>query len=450
MITFLSGDPMRKLLLILIAVAMFRAPAAAQTMEPALVVKQGLTKEQRQKNVESFETAWQTVRDTHYDPKLAGVNWQTVHQELRPRMEKADSMADARKIMNEMLGRLGHSHVGIIPAGLYDDDSASGKTGHVIPRAVPGFDVRVVAGEPLVTRVSAGLPAAKAGVRPGWLVRKINGKDLAPKLLEVRQATKKSADVPFEQAITIQQQLRGEEGKEVTVTFVDASNKEVTLPISRAMPIGNRFQFAQMPPEFVHFEARTLDDNVGYFYLSSFLDPVRVMKAFGETVQANVKSDGFILDLRGNPGGLIVMAQGLGGWFVNRPNLKLGTMTDRSSSQHLILNPRGVTYKGPLAILVDEFSASSSEFLAGGLQDLKRARVFGRPTPGAALPSKLLRLPNGDRLQYVVADYVSANGKRLEDNGVQPDEIVAVDRQSLLDGRDPILDAAMRWIRVQR
>jgi carboxyl-terminal processing protease len=62
----------------------------------------------------------------------------------------------------------------------------------------------------------------------------------------------------------------------------------------------------------------------------------------------------------------------------------------------------------------------------------------------------LLRLPNGDRLQYVFADYLSASGRRLEGNGVEPDEVVPADRRALLDGRDPALEAAVRWIRSQR
>jgi carboxyl-terminal processing protease len=439
---------MRHLLLALITAFIFSGPAAAQTVSCSTEANRGLTKEERQKNIDSFETVWQTVRDTHYDSKLGGVNWQAVREELRPRVEKAESMVEARNVMNDMLERLGHSHVGVLPASLYED-SIKGKIGQSIPHAGPGFDIRVVDGAVLVTHVSPGLPAAKAGVRPGWLVHKIDGKSLAPTMQKIREAVKKKTDVPVEQTYAVKSILRGDEGEEVTVGFLDADGKEVSLKIARSMPAGNRVQFGNLPPTYVHFESRKLDGDIGYFSLSAFLDPARVMKAFSDTVRQNEKSEGFVLDLRGNAGGLIVMAQGLGGWFVDQPNLKLGTMISRSSKQPLILNPRDITYRGPLAILVDECSASSSEFLAGGLQDLKRARVFGRPTPGAALPSNLVRLPNGDRLQYVVADYISANGKRLEGNGVQPDEIVTLDRQALLEGRDPILDAATQWIRTQ-
>jgi carboxyl-terminal processing protease len=348
--------------------------------------------------------------------------------------------------MNELLGRLGHSHVGVIPASAYDDL----KGGKARGEAGPGFEVRMADGEAVVVSVGAGLPAAKAGVRPGWRVHKINGEPVAPVLEKVRQDVKVARHVPYAQAATVLHRLRGEPGQEVAVTFLDGSGKEATRRIALAAPAGNRVQSGEMFPIYVHFEARKVDDTVAYFHLNGFADPMRVMKAFGDTVQQNLQAEGFVLDLRGNPGGLVTMTQGIASWFVDRPDLKLGTVTARGSVEHLLLNLREATYEGPLAILVDEHSASSSEILSGGLQDLKRARVFGVRTAGASLPSLFTRLPNGDGLQYVVGDYVSAGGTRLEGNGVQPDEVVPVNRRALLEGRDPTLDAAVRWIRSQR
>ena len=79
--------------------------------------------------------------------------------------------------------------------------------------------------------------------------------------------------------------------------------------------------------------------------------------------------------------------------------------------------------------------------------DLKRARVFGVKTPGAALPSTIEVLPNGDRFQYAFANYISANGKPLEGLGVEPDVEIPLTRRALLDGRDPAIEAALSWIR---
>ena len=75
-------------------------------------------------------------------------------------------------------------------------------------------------------------------------------------------------------------------------------------------------------------------------------------------------------------------------------------MKMRETTLKFVIFPRPETYPGPLAILVDAGSASTSEILAGGLQDLKRARIFGDRTAGAALPSDIIRFPNGDGFQY--------------------------------------------------
>src|SRR5207247_2338132 len=124
-------------------------------------------------------------------------------------------------------------------------------------------------------------------------------------------------------------------------------------------------------------------------------------------VDALRDADGLILDLRGNPGGVGGMVIGTAGHFLKEPVL-LGTMKTRSSSLKFLANPRRVTtagrrvepYAGPLALLVDGASMSTSEIFAGGLQAVGRARVFGETTGGAALPSALDRLPNGDVLQH--------------------------------------------------
>jgi carboxyl-terminal processing protease len=103
-------------------------------------------------------------------------------------------------------------------------------------------------------------------------------------------------------------------------------------------------------------------------------------------------------------------------------------------------------YHGPVAILVDAMSASTSEFFAGGMQAIGRAHVFGEATAGQALPAVVSRLPNQDVLMYVIADYVGPDGRRIEGRGVLPDVLVTLRRDDLLAGRDPVLDAALRWL----
>jgi carboxyl-terminal processing protease len=92
---------------------------------------------------------------------------------------------------------------------------------------------------------------------------------------------------------------------------------------------------------------------------------------------------------------------------------------------------------------------STSEFFAAGLQAAGRVKVFGAPSLGAALPSVLKRLPNGDVLQHAIADYVLPDGRRVEGHGVTPDVAVPLTRQDLLAGRDAPLETALKWIADQ-
>src|SRR5207244_2459374 len=103
------------------------------------------------------------------------------------------------------------------------------------------------------------------------------------------------------------------------------------------------------------------------------LDPTRLMTSFGDAVASAGAKAGFIVDLRGNPGGLGIMATGMAGWFIDKPNQQLGVMQTRQGGPlKFVVNPRAPAYRGPLAVLVDGMSASTSEIFAGGLQALGR------------------------------------------------------------------------------
>jgi carboxyl-terminal processing protease len=104
------------------------------------------------------------------------------------------------------------------------------------------------------------------------------------------------------------------------------------------------------------------------------------------------------------------------------------------------------TFDGPVAILVDGLSASASECFTGGMQSLGRVRVFGEQTMGAALPSQFDKLPNGDVFIHATADFMTADGTRLEGRGVIPDVVVPLKRAELLAGRDAALQTALAWI----
>ena len=98
------------------------------------------------------------------------------------------------------------------------------------------------------------------------------------------------------------------------------------------------------------------------------MDPTFTMGEFNKAMTSFQDCRGVVLDLRGNGGGIGGMAPGLAGWFVQENNQSLGEMMTRDSHVNLLVRPRLNAYRGPLAVLVDGLSASTSEFLAAGLQ----------------------------------------------------------------------------------
>jgi carboxyl-terminal processing protease len=177
---------------------------------------------------------------------------------------------------------------------------------------------------------------------------------------------------------------------------------------------------------------------------------------FDRAVDALRDCRGIVVDLRGNPGGLGFMVAGIGGHFLDS-TASLGTMRTRSGELRFVVNPRRATtrgepvkpYAGPLAILIDPLTGSTSEVFAAGMQGVGRARIFGETSAGQALPAMATRLPTGDVLLHVTADLVGPDGRRIEGRGVVPDEAARLRREDLLAGRDPPLDAALRWIGSQ-
>lgn len=400
---------------------------------------------ERADDVAAFDHVWTTIHDRHFDPTFGGLDWNAARAELRPRVIAARDRAEVRAILGELIGRLKLTHFAIVPLDEPSlDEPRTGDYGDV------GLDVRPLDGGIVVISVDAGGPAARAGVKPGWMIERVGGRPVAELLAPARQAHATSSLLPSEERGAVIGALGGARDGTVEVVFVDGRGKQHTKQLGRVEPPGEATRFGHLPPLAVEYESRRIGKKPGVAYvrLSIFFDPARVLPAWNQDVAALGDARGLVLDLRGNPGGIGGMAMGMSGALV-REVAMLGTMKTREGDLKFVVNPQVTAYDGPVAILVDELSASTSEILAAGLQDMKRARVFGRRTPGAALPSQFERLPNGDAFQYAVATYVSSGGRTLEGNGVVPDEVVALDRKALLAGKDAVLDAALRWIATQ-
>lgn len=418
---------------------------AVASLSIAVAWPADLTSEQRTLNVASFEYAWKTIRDKYWEPMP--IDWQKVHDELLPKVQNAKTMPEARAAMNEMIARLKLTHFNIVPSEVYEslgDAIRSGKGG----AGEPGFDVRVLDDEAIVTEVEPDSPAANVGIKPGWRIVKVNGTDIGPVIKKVGESYKTATTKDLFLSRAVLGRFNGSAGEKVKTEFLDGRNQPMNIDVVLKAPRGKETKFGFLPTEYVWFESRKIG-NTGYVRFNMFMDPGRISTLFADAVQSCEKCDGFIIDLRGNPGGIGGMSMGMAGWFIDRPNQQLGVMKTKESELKFVITPRAVTYKGPLAILVDGSTGSTSEIFSEGLKDLGRARVFGTRSAGAALPSVFERLPNGDGFQYAIANYISTGGKPLEGIGVIPDVEVKLTRKALLDGQDAVVDAAVDWIRKQ-
>jgi carboxyl-terminal processing protease len=416
------------------------ATAAGQTPTPA----------QRSANIQAFEKVWTTVRDKHWDPKLGGLNWQAVHDELRPKMEAAKTADEAREILNDMVGRLKQTHFGIFPASVYHDLDASSNDSEKDDEGTPGIDLRILEGHAIVTDIENGSPAAAKGVKRGWEILRIGDTEIPPVVARIQEQFKDPTLLDLRLTRSVLSRLEGGAGSTVRVEFLDGADRKVSISLDRAKPRGKIARLGNFPPFSVWSEWRRLPTDVGYVRFNAFFDPEGLAKTMEEAIKGCRDCRGFVLDLRGNPGGIGGLAMGVAGWFTDQSGLQLGTEYLRGLTIKFVIFPRAEPFRGPLAVLVDGCSASTSEILAGGLKDIHRARLFGTRTAAAALPSVVERLPNGDGFQYAIANYISQGGKPLEGIGAIPDEEVRATRRQLLEGNDSALDAAVEWIQKQK
>jgi carboxyl-terminal processing protease len=253
----------------------------------------------------------------------------------------------------------------------------------------PGLDLRMVDGHALVTFVTPDSPAAAKGVKPGWEILRIEGKDLAPGTGQSpRGNSVRRCWTNWSKPVPCWKRLEGPLDKTVEVEFLDGNDRKVTLEAGTHRPARHPKPFVgTLPPLHFWVEAHKVHTDIGYVQFNMFFEPEAVNAAVQKMVAECRDCKGFVVDLRGNPGGVGGMAMGLAGWFTSQSGLRLGTMYLRTTSVKFAVFPRAEPFRGPLAILVDGCSASTSEIFAGGMQDLKRARIFGAHTAGAALPS---------------------------------------------------------------
>ncbi len=395
-----------------------------------------------EQNLAVFDLVWETVNETYFDAEFGGVNWAGLRESERPRAEAAQSPRELSQVLNAMLGKLGVSHFAVTGLGGWDGSIGLAESESALSEGYSGLTLMELEGAIVVRKVFVDSPADEAGVEAGMELIAIEGEGV-----QAIREDLESSGVTGErlQRIWPERLQRvlddNEPGSRHMLRLRNARGREVVKHVRLDYrPIEFSEELGYMPAQPMVFEHRQLG-GIDYVHFNLFLP--QLMPRIRETILGAQK--GLILDLRGNGGGVGLMAGGVAGLMV-RERLKLGRSQLRSGWLGFVGFPQRGAFEGPVAVLVDGGTASTAELLAGGLQQAGRARVFGQTSAGAAMVSLFTQLPGGGTFQYVVGDLTLADGTRLDGTGVVPDVSKPLTREALSSPEDEALEAALAWI----
>jgi carboxyl-terminal processing protease len=249
-------------------------------------------------------------------------------------------------------------------------------------------------------------PAFRAGILSGDIITEIDGQETRE--MSLSDAVKK---------------MRGEKDTEIKLKAVRPSTHEVKEhTIIRA-----EIEVASVK------DAKILEDGIGYIRITQFNEPTAdsLKEELKKLADQNLRA--LILDLRGNPGGLLTSAAGVAELFLPHGDLIVFTKGRTAEMDQQIFKSSGSThYTGfPMAILVNGGSASASEIVSGALQDQKRAILVGEKTFGKGCVQSVLPLTDGEAIKLTTALYYTPGERVIQDHGIEPDIVSKMDPENL-------------------
>ncbi len=354
------------------------------------------------------DEAWQIVNREYVDGTFNRVNWQAERQAL---LDKNYTSRDAAyNALRKSLEKLRDPYTRFMDPKQYEalSNQTSGELSGV------GIRLEVNEKNKVLTVVEPieGSPALQAGIRSGDRIMAIDGKS--------------TRGMSVEDASNL---IRGDVGTTVTLEISRDGSKSFALPLTRAR--------IELPT--VRYALKTEGNKrVGYIRLNEFSSHAAEQMRRAMKDLLNQKVEGFVLDLRSNPGGLLQASIEISRMWMNEGAI-VRTVDRKGRSEEISANQTALTNL-PLVVLVDENSASSSEILTGALKDNSRATVVGSQTFGKALVQSVHNLADGSGLAVTIAHYYTPKGTDISHKGIAPDVSINLtdsDRQKL--SSDPAL-----------
>jgi carboxyl-terminal processing protease len=257
-----------------------------------------------------------------------------------------------------------------------------------------GIEVSMEAGVVKVIAPIDDTPAAKAGIKAGDYIVKINGEQVRGKTLM--------------EAVNL---MRGPVGTPIEITIRRKSLKKA-----------KNFKIIREIIEIKSVVSELVDNKVGYLRLRAFnVNSSSQLKKEISKIEKNKKLVGYILDLRNNPGGLLSQAIKISDFFLDDGEI-VSTKGRKIKENRKFFAKKGDKINGkPLIVLINNGSASAAEIVAGALQDQKRAVLLGETTFGKGSVQSIIPLKNRGAIRLTVSKYYLPSGKSISEVGVVPD-----------------------------
>tara|TARA_B100001996_G_scaffold269212_1_gene210513 strand:- start:48 stop:968 length:921 start_codon:yes stop_codon:yes gene_type:complete len=257
-----------------------------------------------------------------------------------------------------------------------------------------GIEVSMEAGVVKVIAPIDDTPAAKAGIKAGDYIVKINGEQVRGKTLM--------------EAVNL---MRGKVGTPIEITVRRKSLKKA-----------KNFKIIREIIEIKSVVSKLVENKVGYLRLRAFnVNSSNQLKKEISKIEKNKKLVGYILDLRNNPGGLLSQAIKISDFFLDDGEI-VSTKGRKNRENRKFFAKKGDKINGkPLIVLINNGSASASEIVAGALQDQKRAVLLGETTFGKGSVQSIIPLKNRGAIRLTVSKYYLPSGKSISEVGVVPD-----------------------------
>lgn len=270
---------------------------------------------------------------------------------------------------------------------------------------------------PRISGVMDGSPAQEAGLMADDIIYEVN-----------KEST---AGLGLEEVVA---KIKGEEGTTVHLTIVRAGQEDnLELDVERRQ--------VQVPT----VSTKVLEGNIGYLRITEFdvVTTDQFIEGMAELRAQNI--DGLILDLRGNPGGSLDTVCAIAEQLL--PEGTIVYTEDRDGNREYKTSSGNHEIDIPMVVLVDKYSASASEILAGAIKDYQKGKLVGTTTYGKGIVQSIISLNDGTAIKLTVSSYYTPNGINIHGKGIEPDVEVEFDAEAYAnDKTDNQLDKAVEVI----